>query len=505
MTRELALVGLVALLFGLGSYYATGQLGAFGAVNAAVGGAALLLAAVSGARRLRTVGGPHARRVVAGGLLRIAAALALAVGLERAAAHADLRFDWTFERRYELAPATLKALRELPGPLEALLFADRLDPRRRQTRLLLRSLESAGDVSVRELDLEAEPEEADRYAVAGSNSVVLVAGGNYETVDRPTEGALYEALYRLRGRGTGTLVFLAGEGEGELDRIDELGFSGLAAALTTEGYALRVVPSASLAEVPEDARAVVALGPRRALLPGALDALRRYLARGGGLVALLEPGVDTGLEALLAEFGIASPNALVVDPASAPLDGVAPATAPLVYSYEGHPVTAGLDSGRMTVFPGTRAFTLHKPRPEDELRRTAVSSPYAWLSDDLSLLAARRAQPEPGAAARGYQAIGAAGRYPREGGEARIAAFGDADFASNRFLRAVYNLDLVLNAVHWVAEQPSEITLRPKVQTPLNFPVPLASTLQALYGVGLLVPELLLLAGGLVWLRRRGA
>ena len=56
-----------------------------------------------------------------------------------------------------------------------------------------------------------------------------------------------------------------------------------------------------------------------------------------------------------------------------------------------------------------------------------------------------------------------------------------------------------------MTEQESEITLRPKLRTPLNVPVPLTSTLQALYGVGLLVPELLLAAGGVVWLRRRSA
>ena len=61
----------------------------------------------------------------------------------------------------------------------------------------------------------------------------------------------------------------------------------------------------------------------------------------------------------------------------------------------------------------------------------------------------------------------------------------------------------MLNAVHWAAEREPEITLRPKARTPLNFPVPLPSTLTALEGVGLLVPELRLLGGGLVWLRRR--
>jgi hypothetical protein len=87
-----------------------------------------------------------------------------------------------------------------------------------------------------------------------------------------------------------------------------------------------------------------------------------------------------------------------------------------------------------------------------------------------------------------------------------FVAFGDSDFASNENLRTLYNLDLILNAVHWANENESDITLRPKNRpTPVQFPIPLTNTLQTLYGVGLLVPELLLIAGGMVWLRRRNA
>ncbi len=505
MTRELAFAGLVALLFGLGSYYATGQLSPFSAANLALGVGALLAALALGARRLRSAGTRDARRIALRGLLRIAGALALAVGLERAAASADLHFDWTFERRYELSPATRKVLHELPGPLEAILFSDPLDPRRRQTRLLLESLAREGDVRVRELSLDAAEEEAERFEVADSNAVVLVEGGRFETVDRPTEGALYEALYRLRGRESGTLVFLTGEGEGRLERTDEPGYSGLAAALSTEGYRLHSVVSAAMSEVPADARAVVVLAPRRHLLPGALDALRRYLLHGGRLVALLEPGVDSGLEGLLEEFGMRSPDELVVDPASADLGPVGRGVSPLIHNYESHPATRGLDASRMAIFHGARAFELTKPRVEDEVRRTALSSPRAWLSSDLSLLSSSAAAPEPDGAVQGYHALAAAGRYRRDEGETRIAVFGDADFASNRYLRALYNLDLVLNAVHWVTEREPEITLRPKIRTPLNFPVPLTSTVHALYGVGLLIHKLLLAVGGLVWLRRRSA
>jgi len=99
-----------------------------------------------------------------------------------------------------------------------------------------------------------------------------------------------------------------------------------------------------------------------------------------------------------------------------------------------------------------------------------------------------------------------AGLYPRERGQARIVVIGDADFASNANLRTLYNLDLIMNAIHWAAENDSEITLRPKNRpAPVQFPIPLTDTLQTLYGVGLLVPELLLIAGGIVWLRGRSS
>jgi hypothetical protein len=394
---------------------------------------------------------------------------------------------------------------EIAEPIEALLLYDPLDPRRRQTRLLLEGLAREGRVRVRELALDAAEEEADRYAVAGSNGVVLVLGDRFETLDRPTEGAIYEALYRLRARRTGTLLFLTGEGEGNLERTDDLGYSGLAAALETEGYEIRSAVSAALGRVPPEVDAVVALAPRRRLLPGAIAALREHLLGGGSLVALLEPGAESGLEELLAEFGIRSPDAVVVDPDSAALDDSGRGLSPLISHYESHPATRGLDASRRAVFHGARAFELTKPRVEDQVQRTALSSPRAWLSRNLELLRSRSVPAEPDGAPAGYQTLAAAGRYRREGGEARIAVFGDADFASNRFLRALYNLDLVLNAVHWAAAQEPEITLRPKVHTPLNFPVPLANTVRALYGVGLLVPELLLIAGGLVWLRRRSA
>jgi hypothetical protein len=268
--RELALVGLVAVIFGLGSFWATDHFGAFSAVNLAAGGTALLAALALGARRLRALGGPHSRPVIARGLAGIALAVAVAVGAEWLAGRLDWRFDWTLEGEFEPSEAVCRALGELEEPLELQLFSDPLDPRRRRTRLHLEALARCGPVEVRELELGARPELEDRFGVGSSNSVVVALGDRWELLPRPTEGALYEALYHLRQIDAGSVAFLAGAGEGDPRRGDELGYSGLGVALQTEGYRVLSLVSAALREVPPEVKAVIAIAPRRHLTENAL-------------------------------------------------------------------------------------------------------------------------------------------------------------------------------------------------------------------------------------------
>ena len=289
------------------------------------------------------------------------------------------------------------------------------------------------------------------------------------------------------------------------ERQDDRGYSGLAVALGTEGYRLRIVVSAAITEIPEGTDAVLLISPQRRLRDTTIGALRRYLANGGRLVALLEPGVETGVEPLLTEYGLEPVPAVLIDPASSAVEGAAAGLNIVAYNYARHPASSGLNRNRMTFFPGVRPIAARTPRPGDRVEGVVWSSPRAWATQDLSVLAQRSGRIENRGEPVGYRYIMAAGRYPRDGGETRIVVFGDADFASNRYLRALYDLDVVLNSVHWVVQQESQITLRPKVRETVQFPLPLQTTLRTLYGVGLLVPEVLLIAGGVVWLRRRGA
>jgi hypothetical protein len=428
--------------------------------------------------------------------------------VERATAHLDLEWDWTADERYSLAPATTAAVAALPAPVVATLYVDPDDNRARNTRLLLETLETAsqGRVEARLRLLDESPEDVELYQITASNTVVLRMGERAETVTRPSEGTIYEGLRRLTG-DHGSVVYVArGEGEGDLNRDDDVGFSGLAAALATEGFDVREMVTAAIAEVPADADAVLLVAPHRALRPEAIAAFEAYLRRGGRLVALLEPGVDSGVEALLARYGFEMPDAVIVDPASGPVEGDPPGVNPIVFNWATHPATRGLDGTRMAFFRRARpVLAARKPEADDDLRAVALSSRRAWLAPNAAAVqhgAAPETVDEP---REDYWPILSVGSYPRPDGEARIAVFGDADFASNRYLRALYNLDLLLNTLHWVAQREADITLRPKALTPDQYPLTPQQSLDMLYGVGLLVPELCLVAAAWTWVRRRGA
>lgn len=503
--RALLAVGAVALLFGLGGFYAAGDVPLFAVANLAIGALCLLAGALLALRRARRGGAsPAARRLLLTRVAAVVAALVLAWACERGAARTGWVWDATADQRFTLAPATVEALRALPPGLRATLYTDAGDNRTRAVRLLLDTLARAGPLEVGSRDLANAAAEAERYGIGSSETIVFALGDRYELAERPTEGAIYEALRRLATPQESVLYVTRGEGEGVLGELSEAGYSGLAAALETEGYRLRDLVLPAAAEIPGDAALVLIVGPDRALRETSLGALERYLARGGRLVALLEPGVETGLEPLLAGWGFALPDALVVDPASGPVEGDPPGVDPIVFQFGDHPVTRGLGDNAMVFLRRARpVIPERKPEPDDELRALAYSSRRAWLLPHPAALAPGAEPERPSDAEEGYVPLAAAGRYPRPAGETRIVAIGDADFASNHDFRALYNADFVLNAVHWTASREPAITLRPKTLTADQFPLTPQQSLRMLYGVGLLVPELCVVAAALAWLRRR--
>ncbi len=512
MRGGMGLAGLIALTFGLASLAGSGEPTWFARINLAVGTGLLLLATGRAILRARGASAPAFRGPMLRASLRVMLALIAAIGLERGAASLGWQADWSFEGKFEPAPALLEAMAELceRGELDARLYYDDGDARRRSTRVLVETLRTDSCVQFEERRIDDHPEDEDRFAIGSSNTLVFLARGErgetWETVERPTQGALYEALFRLRQLRSGTVYVARGSGEGDFNDVGKRDYSGLTAALQTEGYVVNEFVSAAATRIPDDASVVLWVNPERELAENAQAALQTYLEGGGRLVALLEPGSDSGLEEALATWGIEPLPGVVVDPASGGFENIARGLAPLAYTYSrDHPVARGLDTNRMTFFRGVRSFRLRKPEIGDKLQTVVFASPRAWIAEDLRVLQRNQTPREPEGADRDYWPLVVSGRYERGETETRIVAFGDAEFASNHYLRSLYNLDLILNAVHWAAEQEPTITLRPKEGVSGRMQVPLAvqNTLTLYQSLGLLLPELLLLAAALLWVRTR--
>ncbi len=509
LPARLLWIGLVCLAFALAAYRILGDVSLFIVANGVVAVAALGAAALVTLRRASAPRPSSLRGPLLEAALRTITAIWIAVLVFLAADWSGIRFDWTFEGEFELADATTQLLDGLaPGDeARATLYYDFGDPRIRNTRLLLEEMASGRPVEVRQRQIDQFPRDEDRFGIGSSNSVVLELGNRWTIIDRPSEGTLYEGLSRLVHSRARVIYASTGAGEGDLERFDEGGFSGLRAALETEGYELRPLPLAIADRVPGDAAAVLVIGPERPLTGRGQAALQSYLDEGGRLVAFLGDAPLPSLESLLARQGLVAQPGHVVDPTSGAIEGDAAGINPVAFNYSEHPVSAGLDSNRMTFFRRARAFVLRKQNADQRLRPVVHASGDSWI-DTAPATEWSRAAPSPPVGARlDYWPLVVASETPGEAGTTRVVAFGDAELASNRYLRALFNLDLVLNAVHWVTEQESLIALRPKLGgRRLNqFPVPLESSLQALYGAGLLVPQLLLIAAGWVWLRQRSA
>ncbi len=501
--QGLLFTSVILLAFGIGAYSLQGGFTLFSSIHLSLGAAASLGAVFQGFRGRQRIREALRLRSVLRSLLVVVLVTSCAVVVERLATASDVRFDLSFERQYEVAPATRLALAALTGPVRLTVYHDIGDPRIRRTRILLDAITHGSQAEVATRLIDDSPEAEDAFGIGSSNAVIIEHADDYVRVERPTEGAIYEALASLSTRGEGVIYITGGTGEGEIDDGQEAGFSGFAVALQTEGYDVRRLPTAAMSEIPAGADAVVMIRPARTIRPDALAALGEYLRKGGNLIAFLEPGIHSGLEDLLAEFGLHSPDALIVDPLSDSVDGDIPGLSPIVFHYREHPITRGLQRNRSTVFRRARTFTLRKPKIEDRLDALAFTSRYSWLLEETLTPGTRNIPPQPASVATDYYPVAVAGRYPRDTFETRIVAFGDADFASNRYLRALYNLDLAMNAVNWALDREAKISLRPKSAGLIQFPVPVQNSLEALYGAGLLVPELLLLTGGLIYLRRR--
>lgn len=402
-----------------------------------------------------------------GRLTTVLAVLVTALVLTLSSRH-PVRIDLSAGSHNSLAEQTVKVLKELKEPVEALGFFQVGDPTGRRIGELLERYAYQGErFTYRLIDPDRNPTLAGKYGIKGYGTVVLVSGERSRKVSPPDEESLTNGLISLVRERVREVFITVGHGE---RRIDEAGPQALAQAgqeLRRRGYRVETLVLMNQ-PLPAPGATILIAGPKAKFAPQEVDRLKEFTRAGGRLLILLDPGTDAGLKEFLTGLGLDLAPNIVIDKMSR-LMGTEP-TIPVVSEFEPHPITEGF---KLTAFfPLARSIRPLKDRAEDlAVTPLAKTNRTAWGETDLKRLRRGEAELEEADLA-GPTPIGLVVERVKPEGQPqngfRLVIFGDSDFVTNANFNLAGHRDLFLNCLAWLAADEELITIRAK--TGLNRP-----------------------------------
>lgn len=467
------------------------------------------------------------------------------VALTYLSARYPLRFDLTEEGRFSLSEQTTTMLKRLEKPVHVVFFHD---PMMRETVELYELMAAQTPRLTVELhDPVRNPAQARLLGVHFAGTAVMQSEGRRLQVNSASETDIANGILRVSQSATQRVCFLDGHREPDPFSIEshdhmegapghshglgaryvlheQHGMAKARHALETMNYDVRKVSLMQGGDALAGCAVLAVVGPKVALLPPEVAAVRAYLAGGGNAFFMLDPFVETGLEPVLREYGIVVVDDIVIDEASHFWTDL---SAPAVTDYNRHQVTRELP---LTFFPGARSLSPTRERlPGTSVIPLINSSKRSWGQTNrarveltegsergpltLMVLATRRPlSPDSGDTLQLGPPSAAGPSAPPGGSEraaegvarrSRIAVLGDSDFATNSFFHIMGNGALFLNTVNFLAAQENLIGIQPRSH---DLPrVNLTNRqLKATFIVALvLMPALLGVVGTAVWWKQR--
>jgi hypothetical protein len=447
------------------------------------------------------------------------------------------RFHVSSRTKLELAPRTVGLLKSLTNRIQVIVYYDKKDPLYSTVVDLLNEYHAKNSrISVLAIDYKRDVAAAEKIkaehklgSVTDKNLVIFECEGRekiipadaladytVEQVREDKETPYHRRLVAFKGEMMFTscllavtnpkslkAYFLTNHEEHRIDSTEEDGYSKFAAVLQQNYITNATLSLVGTNPIPLDCNLLVIAGPRNRIPEPELEKIDQYLTQGGRLLVLFNFNSlnnETGLEPILAKWGVTVGNNAVSDPEHSP--STTRLGEELVVSAFGkHPLVApllggGLDLIQPRTISGLKARTEAADAPQ--VLEIAFSGQNSFLLGDplrrpyqyLPLMAAVEK--------------GAIKGVITERGTTRIVVGGDSFFLDNALLDSYSNRDFAGYLANWLLDRPQLL----EGLSPRNVQDYKVVTTDAQMQSAQLIllggmPGSVLVLGGLVWLRRR--
>ncbi|MBX3736311.1 MAG: GldG family protein [Candidatus Didemnitutus sp.] len=474
-------------------------------------------------------------------LLQAALFLSLFAGLNYVAQNHFGRFDLTNSRRYSLSAETRSYLERLDQPVRIYVtFRDDKDSAEiAQAYLDLRGLlreyvfasrnNERAPITASFIDIYQSPKEAQKQGVEGMDAVVVVASGEkrrlvtidelYRLKDRATvrdafrgESALTAAILDVTSTAPKKIYFVQGHGEAQPDVVTDRGLSQLRDALRQRNYQLDALDLTRNRKIPADAALLLIVGPSTARFQRfEEELLRDYLqTRAGGIILMLDPGKQHGLDVLLFDWGIIAYDDVINDNSG---DFSAETGEMLLrgYPFPQHPIVQTLANNQTPILVGlARTVAADPGAPVADgikVQTLVTTSNTAWGERGYRLPAPHFYT--PGQDLRGPLGVltvaervkPAKLEFSVPGG--RLAVFGTSDLVTNNRIAAIGNLPLFIATVNWASDRDPNLNIPARPVERFQLALSTEELNRLRLGLLVVVPGAVALLGLIVYWTRR--
>lgn len=451
---------------------------------------------------LKAFSGRRSTRMGVNSLLMVVLFTAILVIVNFLASRHSVRWDLSENQNFTLAPQTYRILRALPRDVKITVFTREKDPGYQAYKERLESYRQASTkLSVEFIDPEKQPKIAQNYGIFRTDTAIFESNGQTIRVTAPSEVELTGALIRISKDAKKRIVFVEGHSERSLEDKERNGLSIAKEALTKQGYEVGTVSLLQASTVPNNTTVLVLAGPRRTVTKEEQDRIQTYVEKGGHVLMLVDPDTQTGLESLLAHWGLGLGPGVLVDLQDRLAQG--DLTSLLVRTFTEHEITQDLTSA--VLFPLSRHITFDEQAGKEwdyvPLARTSANS---WAETNLQGRVVSLNEKEDVKGPLPMAAALAPKKAPEEGKpRPAIVVIGNSTFATNAFFNFPGNSDFFLHIAGWLAEERDLISIAPKEPALRPFTPNPTQERALLYIQVIFLPLMTFLTGMVVWRKRR--